>query len=61
MTGRMRKMEEKQKTWEEELCSRLGQLSEGDDGIKHMTRKDYIVAAAITAFCLCAVVLGALL
>ncbi len=45
--------------WEEELVRRIDQIEETAASVQTMTKKDYVVAGAITLLCLLLVIVGA--
>lgn len=45
--------------WEEELARRIDQIEETANAVQAMTKKDYVVAGAVTLLCLLFVVVGA--
>lgn len=57
----MEHSQDTEENWESALCDRLEHMENGDSLIKPMEKNDYIIAGVIVAFCLCAVVFGALI
>lgn len=57
----MERSQDAEEKLETELCDRLVHMEHGDSTIKPMAKRDYIIAGVVVVFCLCAVLLGALI